>query len=587
MHRRLTLLATLCALLASAATAQAASIWTPVTSGTSSTITSIVYQSPTRFWYATSSGTIAFWNGSSFTAATGITPGENFVDMAFQGTSSVSGGPGTAGLTGYAVTSNGHVWRSTDGGETWAQRSAPSTRDTCSGTSVGQIESELNAVQWANANTVFLMGNGSTVLRSTNANAASPTFAEVNKVVSPSNNCAIQNEAFAEDFTDAAFLPANPADAFFVAQDFGRLYETSNALSTPVSGNLVTDGTVNSFTGAPRLAQDPNSPNRIWVADHESGGNCGTLCLQVSTNGGTTAAAATFPNDSNVIGNLFDISSQGGVEVTAGSGGEIFTSPDGTNFYKQPADGALATQNWRSEAAFDAAHAAVGGENGALAVTAAANTIPDIVAPTGTISGPTSATSGRATTYTAVLADNAGGTGINPGSITWTAPGFAAQHGASATYSFPRGVGEVTLTLTFADNAGNPGTATLDVTVHNAPPPGPPSGSQPTTTTTGGATIKVFKIVTVTGRNARFIPVIVSATKARKFTAQVLPAKGKKRKALATGRLTLKGKHGGHGTIRVKLPAKVKPGTYVIVVRETTLKGKKVGKLIKVKFTLR
>ncbi|HEY1715206.1 MAG TPA: hypothetical protein VGG07_20045, partial [Solirubrobacteraceae bacterium] len=548
---------------------------TPVSSGTSSTITSIVYQSPTRFWYATSSGTIAFWNGSSFTPATGITPGENFVDLAFQ----------AAGSVGYAVTSNGHVWRSMNNGANWTLISpTPSTRGDCTSATLA-AESELNAVQWANSSTVYLLGNNSTIIRSTNADTAgTPIFNELNKLAT--GTCAIQNEGFAEDFTDATFLPTNPADAFFVGQSFGRLYETSNALSTPVSGNLVTDGTVNSFTGNPRLAQDPNSPNRIWVADHESGGNCGTLCLQVSSDGGTTVAAATFPNDANVIGNLFDISSQGGVEVTAGSGGEIFTSPDGTNFYNQPADGALATQNWRSEAAFDGAHAAVGGENGALAITAASNTIPDIVAPTGTISGPTTATSGRATGYTAVLADNAGGTGINPASITWTAAGFAAQHGATAAFTFPRGVGDVTLTLSFADNAGNQGTATLNVTVRDAPPPGPPSGSQPTTVMTGGGTIKVFKVVTVTGRKGRFIPVIVSATKPRKFIAQLLPAKGKK-KALATGRITFKKKHGGHGTLRVKLPANVKPGKYVIVVRETTLKGKKVGKLVKVKFTLK
>ncbi len=61
----------------------------------------------------------------------------------------------------------------------------------------------------------------------------------------------------------------------------------------------------------------------------------------------------------------------------------------------------------------------------------------------------------------------------------------------------------------------------------------------------------------------------------------------KGRKALATGRLTLKGKHGGHGTVRVKLPAKVKPGKYFVVVRETTLKGKRVGRLIRFKFTLK
>jgi hypothetical protein len=571
MIRRLALAAALFALLITASTAQAASIWTPVPSGTNGTITSIVYQSPTRFWYATSGGTIAFFNGTGFTAGTGISSGERFVDLAFQ----------AGGSVGYAVTDNGHVWRSTNSGTSWAQLATPSTRSNCTDPGLA-AETELNAVQWANSTTVFLMGNTSTILRSINADAATPTFTEVNKVADVSGNCVVQSEGFAENFTDATFLPSNPADAFFVAQDFGRLYQSSLALSTPASGNKVNGGTVNSYNGNPRLAQDAANPNRLWVVDHESGGSCGTLCLQVSTDGGTDAAAATFPNDSSVTGNLYDISSQGGVEVTAGSGGEIFTSIDGTNFYKQPADGALATENWRSEAAYDAAHAAVGGENGALAITAAANTIPDIVAPTGTISGPKTAISGTATKYTAVLADNAGGSGINPASITWTAPGFAAQHGATATYAFPRGIGDVTLTVTFADNAGNTGTATLDVTVRNA---GPPSGSKPVTISTGGATIKIFKIVTVTGRNARFVPVIVSATRPRKFTVQILPLKGKK--ALATGRLTLKHKHGGHGTIRVKLGAKVKPGTYYIVVRETTLKGKRVGKLIKFKFALR
>ena len=144
-----------------------------------------------------------------------------------------------------------------------------------------------------------------------------------------------------------------------------------------MSGTRVSSGTVNNFNGNPRIAQDAANPNRVWVVDHQPGGSgCGTLCLVLSTDGGNSSAAATFPNDDHVNGGCSDVSSQGGVEVTAGSGGEIFTSNDGTNFYNQPADGALATENWRAEAAFDAAHAAVGGENGALAVTAAANTIP-------------------------------------------------------------------------------------------------------------------------------------------------------------------------------------------------------------------
>jgi len=503
MLRRLSFLAAVFALFALAATAQAATIWTPIDSGTSGTISSIVYQSPTRFWYATSGGTIAYWNGSAFTAGTGITPGENFVDLAFQPTS-VPGGPGTA-LDGYAVTSNGDIWRSTNGGVSWTQLAAPSTRADCSSSPVIP-ETELNAVQWANSATVYLVGNDSTIIRSTNANAGSPTFGEFNKVTT--GTCALQNEPSTQNMTDATFLPANPDDALFVAQDFGRIYQASNAVSGSPTGTKVASDTVNSFDGNPRIAQDPASPNRIWVVDHEPGGaGCGTLCLVLSTDGGHSSAAARFANDPNVVGGLYDISSQGGVEVTAGSGGEIFTSVDGTNFYNQPAGGTLAAENWRAEAAFDAEHAAVGGEGGALAITSAADTIPSIVAPT----GPPPVTPGK---------------------------------------------------------------------------PKPSTGSKPITFRTGGATIKVFRIVTVSGRSPRFVPVIVSATRPRKFRAQILRYKNKGR-ALASGRLTLKRKHGGHGTIRIKLPTKVKPGTYYIVVRETTLKDKKVGKLVRVRFKLR
>jgi hypothetical protein len=571
MIRRLTLVGALFALLAFSASAQAASIWTPITSGTTDTISAIDYQSPTRFWYATTNGHVAFFNGSGFTQGTGITPGLNLTDVAFQ--------PG--GSAGYAVAGNGAVWRSADGGATWNAVTLANARTSCTDATPAPV-SQLNAVVWASSTTAYLLGDNSTLEKSTAANTATPAFAEINKV--GGGTCQAQSDSLTQDLTDATFLPANPSAGIMVTQDFGTLYGTSNAFA---SGAKITSGTVNTFTGSPHIAQDAGNPNRIWVADHQAGGNgCGELCLMVSTDGGTNSTHVTYANDTSPIGGLYGVSSQGGVEVAAGTGGEIFTSTDGTNFYNQPADGTLATENWRAEGAYDAAHAAVGGVGGALAVTSAANTIPDIVAPTGTISGPTTVTSGRATTYTAVLADNAGGSGINPASISWTAPGFPAQSGATATYTFPRDIGEVTLTVTFADNAGNQGTATLNVTVNNAPPPGPPTGSQPTTITTGGATIKIFKIVTVTGRNARFIPVIVSATKPRKFTAQILPVKGKK-KALATGRLTLKHKHGGHGTIRIKLGAKVKPGRYFIVVRETTLRGRKVGNVIKIKFTLR
>ncbi|HEX5307531.1 MAG TPA: hypothetical protein VFW38_00445 [Solirubrobacteraceae bacterium] len=493
MLRKLTLPVTLLALIALTSTAQAASIWTPLTSGTSGTISSIVYQSPTRFWYATTNGQIAFWNGSGFTQGIGIPTGEQFTGLAFQ----------PAGSVGYAVAGNGDVWQTTNAGVSWTKLATQRTATSCLDATATNV-TELNAVAFASASTAYLLGDDNTLLESTNAGSATPTFTEINKV---GGACRAQSDNTSQNLTDATFLPANPLAGIMVTQDFGTLYGSSNGFT---SGAQINGDTVNQFQGRPRIAQDAADPNRVFVADHSPGGSgCGTLCLVVSDDGGHTTAAAKLVNDTSPIVGLYGISAQSGTAVTAGTGGEIFTSVDGTNFYNQPAEGTLATENWRAEAAFDAAHAAVGGENGGLAITAAANTIPQPVVAPGT---------------------------------------------------------------------------TPNVPAGNAPL-APPSGSRAVKFSAGGATITIYRVVTITGRNARFVPLIVSATKPRKFTVKILPLKGKK--ALAVGRLTLKGRHGGHGTIHVKLPAKVKPGSYYILVRETTLQGKKVGKLLKVRFTLK
>jgi hypothetical protein len=472
------------ALLLPVGAAQAASIWTPVSSGTTDTISSIVYQSPTRFWYATTNGKIEYFNGSSFVLGAGITPGENFTDLAFQPTS-VPGGPGTSGLYGYAVASNGDVWQTFNGGLSWTPVPPPLTPSDCTNHSTIAAETELNAVVWSSSSTVYLLGNNSTLAKSSAANTPTPAFAEINK--NGSGTCAAQSDTSAQNLTDATFLATNPLDGFMISQDFGSLYATSNGFASGIKKSEM----VNNFQGSPRLAQDPANPNRLWAVDHEAGGGgCGELCLQFSSDGGVTDTHATFPKDSNPSVGLYDISSQGGTEVAAGSGGEIFNSIDGTNFYLQPAGGALATENWRAEDAFDAAHAAVGGVGGALAVTASANQI--------------------------------------------------------------------------------------------APPRKAPSGSHPTTTSTGGAKITIFKTVFVTGRTARYAPVNVSATSGRKFALTILTVKGKHK--LARGGFTLKRR--GHGVIHLKLPTKLKPGTYYIVIRVSTLKGRHVGRQVTLKFKL-
>jgi hypothetical protein len=582
--RSLRITVVLAALLVPAGAAQAASIWTPVNSGTTDTISAIVYQSPSRFWYATTNGKIEYFNGSSFVAGTGPLPGTNFTDLAFQPAAASPGGPGTVGLYGYAVAGDGSVWQSANGGVNWTPLPALVTKHNCDVSAATENVTELNAVVWASGSVVYLLGNNSTMQKSLAGNSATPAFAEINKV--GTGTCAAQNETGTQNLTDAVFLAANPLDGFMLDQSFGLVYSTSNAFTSGT--HLGTS--VNNYNGNPRIAQDAANPNRLWVVDHGAGGaGCGGLCYEVSTDGGTTWSAVQFPQYSAggahpTVG-LYDVSSQGGAEVAAGSGGEIFTSVDGANVYNQPADGSLASENWRAEDAYDPQHAAVGGESGALVITSQANTIPDIVAPTGTILGSTNVTSGQAVTYTANVTDNSGGSGINPNGYTWTVPGFPAQHGATATYAFPRGTGSVTITLAFSDNAGNQATATLVVNVKDAAVTAtpPPSGSHPTTTSTGGGKVTLFKVVTVTGRKGRFVPVIVSSKKGRRFVVTLLTIKGHHHVVPAVS-LTLK--HGGTRTIHVNLSSKVKTGKYLIVVRLFTLAGHGIGRQITLAFLL-
>jgi hypothetical protein len=532
---------TAAALLGTGSFAQAATIWTPVSSGTTDTISAIVYQSPTRFWYATTNGKIEYFNGSSFVAGAGPLAGTNFTDLALQ--PGTTGGPGTAGLYGYAVSSAGGILQTSNGGLSWTPVPPPLTASDCTVGATSAAETELNAVVWSSASTAYLLGDNGTVLKASNANTASPSFTEINKV--HSGTCAAQGTTTPDTMTDAVFLPTNPLDGFLISQDFGALYSTSNGFA---SGIHLSD-VINNYTGSPRIAQDPANPNRIWAVDHSpGGGGCGTLCFALSTDGGQTFGHPTYPQYANLSTSptlgLYDVTSQGGVEVAAGSAGEIFSSVDGANFYSQPAAGALATENWRAADAYDAAHAAVGGVGGALVVTAAANTIPDIIPPTGSIVGPTTVTSGTAVTYAAAVADNAGGTGISPSGYTWTVPGFPAQHGSSAVYTFPKGAGSATITVSFTDNAGNQATATLDVVVKNAPPPVSIGGTGTSNGTTVTITVSCASTpctvsVTITGSSTSHTRRAVSARKKAKSVT------------IATGKFTIK--KTGKAKLAVKL----------------------------------
>ena len=213
----------------------------------------------------------------------------------------------------------------------------------------------------------------------------------------------------------------------------------------------------------------------------------------------------------------------------------------------------------------------VGGRGGKLVVSTQANAIPDVVAPAGTISGPARVTAGQPATFTANVADDAGGSGINPASFTWSATGVPAATGNPVALTFPS-AGSYSLRVRFTDNAGNPGEATLSVVVSEATVPPPPlSTVKRTSATVVGGTVTLgsprvcvpastlFRATLAFKRATRAGTKVVKVTRVDFF----IDGKRKKidRKAPFAQRLTVRGLQAGSThTLRARAYLKVRGG---------------------------
>jgi hypothetical protein len=477
--RRLALTLSILAVLAAVpGTAAAASIWTPVPSGTTQDITALTYVNETHIWYGTSGGQIFDADGSTAIHNVATFPGAVIEKIAFDPSNTI----------GYAVALNGTAYRSVNGGVDWTAVTLPTIHDGC-GSSPSMIAvPKLWSVVVPSFNTAYLVGGDSggghqpIVLKSTNAGIApgSPTWTDQNYGVS---SCKLSNNGYS--VTDVAAVPGAPNSLVFVIDFFGGIFPTSDGLTSNVTraGEMVSD-----FDNSPRIVIDPTNASRIWAVDH-SIGTCGTQCFQFSTTGGggvqpmTLHGAPDFFNESlNAIG------FGGGTIVTAGDNGQIFTSPNGTDAYMQPADGALATTRWLSVGVSNATHAMIGGAGGNLIKSTNANFVPDTTAPTGVISGPGTVTAGVSTTYAANLSDNAGGSGVDTSSLLWTVPGQPAYGSNPVGYTFPT-PGTFLISLAFRDLAGNTATITKTVTVQ--PNGSAPNAPQHTTSVTDSSGAKL------------------------------------------------------------------------------------------------
>jgi hypothetical protein len=462
------------ALAAIPATASAG-IWTPTASGTTADITAIDYQAPDRLWYATAAGKI-FKNGTQQLNA----PTASFNDLAMN----------PSGTLGVAVANAGQLYHFN--GATWSliplTNASYTDATPCNG-GVGPLPKtftptgNLTAVAWSSDTTAYVTSvDRGVVLKTTNGGAS---WTDASRRVDGS--CFVDGSS--SIVTDVKTLPGTDL-VWFVDNGFGARHISSNGLAS--STLRQGDSAVNCPGKRPQLAIDTDNANRSFVVDRCEG----SLVFGYSADAGTTYDLAPDYVNGNGDGlsGLNDVAIAGGSALAVGNGGAILVSNNGRDAYFQRADGGDATNDWLAVDKFDANHAAVGGRGGRLLLSSTASATPDVVAPDGTVSGPVAVTAGVPAVFTANVADNAGGSGIDPAGFAWSATGVPAATGNPATLTFPS-AGYYSVKVDFRDLAGNAATASISVVV-NAPPvvKAPPAVIPPKPVKTTSASVPGAKI---------------------------------------------------------------------------------------------
>lgn len=474
-HIAVVLVGTVLLGLGLAGQAQAAT-WTPVTSGTTEGITAVEYQGADRFWFATANGKIFRQVGGSFQQVYSQ-PGVVFKDLEFQD---------GAGAVGFAVGTNGTVVRSANSGATWGPPitltgGSQTDANNCSG--AGQPLGDAESIRFAGNARAWIVAGGSQIFRTVvgataaNVGSAAGGWTYINK--NGDGTCRVT-----EDIDDLFPIPGSDS-VFFISKYFGTVFFSSNALISNAAKKSGSAG--NGFQQTRRVAGDPANPNRMWaVQPYGTGGSY----YARTTDGWASDSGWTLADpDRGDFTKGTDVDYAGGTVLAVGTAGQILESIDGATFYLDPASGPPATADWNAVSLANATNAAIGGVGGQLIVSTNASTVPDIVAPTATISGPSTVVAGQPATYNANAADNAGGSGVNPASFTWSALGTPGGTGNPLTVTFPS-PGFFTVRVAFTDNAGNPGTASLPVQVV-APLPPVVQPLAPKTSTPGTKTVTV------------------------------------------------------------------------------------------------
>jgi len=362
-----------CAPAAVAAAPASAAIWTEVPTGTTQNITAIEYQSATRLWFTTAGGAIFKRQADGSFSQVRAPSGIPLNDIEFQ----------TAGQIGYAVGSGGQVLRSSDGGATWnpsggiiASKLGTSFPDCTGSAALGDV----NAVRFAGDSRVWVFAAGSQIATSQAVNpalvGAPGTWTDGNRDThgtgaTADDTCKVPS-SYGEGYADAFF--ATPDVGYIVAASFSEVFFTANNLASTTQKKPADAG--NAGNGNRVIAGDPTNPSRMWSVN---GTPYGRSTTAYTRDGWQTSEWFQIGNDTVrefPSTGPADVDFAGGTVLAAGDAGLVLNSTDGVNFFYNDAAGALATQRWNAVGLATATDGAIGGDNGKLALTSAANSIP-------------------------------------------------------------------------------------------------------------------------------------------------------------------------------------------------------------------
>lgn len=354
-----------------APSAFAASIWTEVPTGTTQNITAIEYQNAARFWFTTAAGAIYKRQGDGTFKQVRAAGGIGLKDIEF-----------SSGGIGLAVGSGGLVLRSTDSGDTWA----PVTGIKASARSSSFADcskppedlGDVNAVRFAGDGRAWLFAQGSQIVISQPVNPAQvgafATWTDANRA--GDNTCKVR-PSYGEGYADAFF--ANSDVGYIVANSFSEVFFTANSLASGAAKKAA--GAGNGGAEGRRIAGDPTNPSRMWAVNAQPYGRSTTAYTR---DGWQTSDSFEIGNDTVrpfPDRGPADVDFAGGTVLAAGDAGLVINSVDGVKFFYNDAEGALATQRWNAVGLASATDGAIGGDNGKLALTTAANSIPAPPAP--------------------------------------------------------------------------------------------------------------------------------------------------------------------------------------------------------------